>query len=363
MTAPTPNTPWRLIIHADMDAFYASVEQQDRPELRGRPVVVGGSPDGRGVVAAASYEARRFGVRSAMPMARALRLCPDAVRVPPRFDRYHELSQAIFGFYRELTPLVETLALDEAYLDVTAIAGPPDDATPLGLRIKSEVRTRTGLTVSVGAGSSKLVAKVASGHGKPDGLVVVPAGAESAFLGPLPAGVLWGVGPKAAAALEARDIRTVAQLAEADPAVLRVIFGSRASAVAGMARGEDDRPVEPVRDHKSIGAERTFPRDIGDGPELRASFEHIAAEVANRLNAQGLEAATITVKLRYADFRTITRQTRLAEPSADAGTLRAAAVRLFEQTIQPEDRLRLLGITTSKLTAQGVERVTQLPLW
>ncbi|MSQ28182.1 MAG: DNA polymerase IV [Dehalococcoidia bacterium] len=363
MTASDSEAGRRLIIHADMDAFYASVEQLDRPELRGRPVVVGGSPEGRGVVAAASYEARRFGVRSAMPMARALRMCPDAVRVSPRFDRYHELSQIIFGFYRELTPLVETLALDEAYLDVSAAAPLPDEPLRVCLEIKAEVRRRTGLTVSVGAGASKLVAKVASGHGKPDGVVVVPAGDEAAFLGPLPVAVLWGVGPKAVAALEARAIRTVAHLAEAEPAVLRAIFGNRALAVAAMARGEDQRPVEPVRDHKSVGAERTFSRDLGDGPELRAVVERIAAEVGSRLGAQGLDAGTVTLKLRYFDFRTITRQTRLGEPSADAEVLRNVACRLLEQTIQPADRFRLLGITTSNFAPSGAARVTQLRLW
>ncbi|MEK7214578.1 MAG: DNA polymerase IV [Chloroflexota bacterium] len=364
MTEPGSTTPSRLIIHADMDAFYASVEQLDRPELRGRPVVVGGSPEGRGVVAAASYEARRFGVRSAMPMARALRMCPDAVRVSPRFDRYHDLSAAIFGFYRELTPLVETLALDEAFLDVSAVTPNPDqEAHRVCLEIKGEVRRRTGLTVSVGAGASKLVAKVASGHGKPDGLVVVRSGDEAAFLGPLPVAVLWGVGPKAASALEAREIRTVAHLAEADFAVLRAIFGSRAGIVAAMARGEDDRPVEPVRDHKSVGAERTFSRDLADGPELRAVVERIAVEVGSRLGVQGLDAGTVTLKLRYSDFRTITRQTRLAEPSAAAEVLRNVACRLLEQTIQPADRFRLLGITTSNFAPGGAARVTQLRLW
>lgn len=361
MTTPPP---LRSIIHADLDAFYASVEQMDRPELRGRPVVVGGSPEGRGVVAAASYEARRFGIHSAMPMARAFRLCPQAVRVSPRFDRYHELSQRVFGYYRELTPLVETLALDEAYLDVTAAARGWEGAQALGAALKSEVRARTGLTVSVGVGTSKLVAKVASDHGKPDGLVAVPPGGEAAFLAPLPVRVLWGVGPKAGEALAAHGIETVAQLLSAPLERLAAIAGSRAAALQEMARGIDPRAVETQRAAKSIGAERTFATDLPDGPDLRDALARIATEVGRRIERHGLVAGTLTLKLRYTGFRTITRQAPLSPPAADAAALLAAAEALLEATVQPEDRFRLIGITGSRFTEPGVqEGPVQLALW
>jgi len=360
----TTQSPLRSIIHADLDAFYASVEQMDRPELRGRPVVVGGSAEGRGVVAAASYEARRFGIHSAMPMARALRLCPQAIRVSPRFDRYHELSQGVFGYYRELTPLVETLALDEAYLDVTVAAGSWAGAQQLGAALKRTVRDRTGLTVSVGVATSKLVAKVASDHGKPDGFVAVPPGGEAGFLAPLPVRVLWGVGPKAEEALGAHGITTVAQLLAAPLERLAAIAGTRAAALQGMARGIDHRTVETHREAKSIGAERTFASDLPDGPELRDALARVATEVGRRIERHGLLAATLTLKLRYAGFRTITRQAPLAPPAADAAALLAAAEALLDAAAQPGDRFRLIGLTGSRfLEPGGPEQPRQLALW
>ncbi len=256
----------RTIVHADLDAFYASVEQLDNPELRGKPVVVGGSPEGRGVVMAASYEARRFGVRSAMPMSRALRLCPRAVRLPARFDRYSELSRDVMTIFREVTPLVAPLSLDEAFLDATDHMDRFDGPESLGRHLKGEVRKRTGLVLSVGIAANKLVAKIASDTGKPDGLVVVPPGTEAAFLAPLKVRALWGVGPKTEAVLHAAGFHIIGQLAAAEPAHLETSLGSRGLWLHDMARGLDDSPVHTEHERKSVGAENTFPRDLSRRP-------------------------------------------------------------------------------------------------
>ncbi len=350
----------RIILHADLDAFYASVEQLDRPELRGRPVVVGGPPEARGVVAAASYEARRFGVRSAMPMAQALRLCPEAVRVPPRFDRYGEVSRQVMAIFRDMTPLVEPLSLDEAFLDVTEQAESFGGAAALARQLKAEVKRTTGLTVSVGAGSNKTVAKIASDMRKPDGLVGVPPGQEAAFLEPLPVRALWGIGPRTEEALAAAGIRTVGELARADPVQLERHFGSRGPFFQQLAQGRDDRPVVTEQERKSVGSETTFVRDLPDGPELRAQLGRIAAEVAERLAHEGVRARTVILKLRYADFRTITRQTSRPDATDSADEIRRTAEALLSKVALAGDRFRLLGIHCSHLTT---ERVEQISLW
>ncbi len=341
------------IIHADLDAFYAAVEQLDRPELRGRPVIVGGSPEARGVVAAASYEARRFGVRSAMPMREALRRCPEAVRLPARFDRYREVSQQVMAIFRSITTLVEPLSLDEASLDVTGQVERYGGCEALARYLKSEVKRVTGLTLSVGAGVNRTVAKIASDVGKPDGLVVVPPGQEASFLAPLSTRTLWGVGPKAEAKLSAAGIRSVGQLAHANPGLVETVFGSRAPFLQSMAQGIDERPVEPVHDRKSVGAERTFPRDLSDGPQLRQELARIAAEVAGRLARHGLKARVIGLKLRYRNFRTITRQASRVQPTDDAEEIRQSAESLLTRVATPEDRFRLLGIHCSRLVPPG----------
>ncbi len=350
----------RTILHADLDAFFASVEQRDRPELRGKPVVVGGPPEARGVVAAASYEARKFGIHSAMPMSRALRLCPQAVRLPPRFDRYAELSRQVMAIFRSITPIIEPLSLDEAFLDVTGrmrkYAGPEAPAR----RLKAEVRTRTGLTISIGAGTNKTVAKIASGMRKPDGLVIVPPGEEAAFLAPLPVRALWGVGPKAEELLHAAGIRTVGEIAAAGPGVLESLLGSRGPLLQGMALGIDDRPVETEYERKSVGAETTFPRDLPDGPELREEMRRVASGVAERMQRKELRARTVVLKLRYNDFRTITRQASRSEPTDDAEEIRASAGALLDRVVRPGDRFRLLGIHCTNL---GGRRTGQLQLW
>ena len=352
----------KVIFHADLDAFYASVEQLDQPELRGRPVVVGGPPEARGVVAAASYEARRFGVRSAMPMSRALRLCPRAVRVSPRFERYGELSREVMAIFRGITPLVEPLSLDEAFLDVTDVVKDSGAAGALAQYLRTQVKAQTGLTLSVGVGANKTVAKIASDLEKPDGLVVVAPGQEESFLEPLPVRSLWGIGPRTEVLLTSLGIRTVGQLAQADGVRLEKVFGSRASMFQRMARGQDHRPVEPVRERKSIGAETTFVRDLPDGPELRSELEHLAGRVAQRMATRETWAGTITVKLRYADFRTISRQTK-TDPTNSAEEITATAVRLLDSVARADDRFRLVGVQCGSLAGQASPRNPQLALW
>jgi DNA polymerase-4 len=350
----------RTILHADLDAFYASVEQLDNPDLRGRPVVVGGPPEGRGVVAAASYEARRFGIRSAMPMSRALRQCPRAVRVSPRFDRYGEVSRRVMAIFRDVTPLVEPLSLDEAFLDASQQVTDPDGAEALAREIRRRVKEDTGLTVSIGVGTNKTVAKIASEMEKPDGLVVVPPGEERSFLAPLPVRSLWGVGPKAEEALAEMGIRTAAELASCDAMALAARFGVRGDWFKRMAQGLDDRPVETEHERKSVGAETTFARDLGDGPELREKLSRVAEDVARRLRKQGVTARTVVLKLRYSDFRTITRQTSLSDGVDGARELVSAAGALLDKSVRPEDRFRLLGIQGTNLQS---DRKGQLSLW
>lgn len=350
----------RTIVHADLDAFFAAVEQLDNPDLRGKPVVVGGPPEARGVVAAASYEARRFGVRSAMPMARALRLCPHAVRVPPRFDRYAQLSRQVMEIFRSITPLVEPLSLDEAFLDVTREVSRYGSPEELVRHLKARVREECDLTLSVGVGTNKTVAKIASDMGKPDGLVVVPPGEEASFLEPLPVRALWGIGPRTEALLAREGIHTVGDLAQADPGRMERLLGSRAALFQAMARGADPRPVETERRRKSVGAETTFPRDLPYGPELRHALSSIAAEVAERLRRRELKAGTVVLKLRYADFRTVTRQRRLPAPTDDPQDIARAALGLLEGVAREKERFRLLGIHALHLT--GREK-GQLMLW
>jgi len=350
----------RTIIHADLDAFYASVEQLDNPELRGKPVVVGGPAEARGVVMAASYEARRFGVRSAMPMGRALRLCPNAVRLPARFDRYSEVSHEVMAVFREVTPLVEPLSLDEAFLDATEQVGTFGGPESVGRHLKAEVRKRTGLTLSVGIGANKLVAKVASDMEKPDGLVIVPPGGEAAFLAPLKVRALWGVGPKAEAVLNNAGFHTIGQIAAASPPQLETALGSRGLMLHELARGIDDRPVETEQERKSVGAETTFVRDLTDGPELRAELDRIATTVARRLSENDFRARTIALKLRYAHFHTITRQTSRPLPTDDVTEIASTAGSLLDGVAGPGDRFRLIGIHATNLV-QG-ER-DQLGLW
>jgi DNA polymerase-4 len=353
----------RWIIHADLDAFFASVEQLDNPELRGRPVVVGGSPQSRGVVAAASYEARAFGVRSALPMAAALRLCPEAVRVPPRFERYAEISHRVMDIFRRFTPLVEPISLDEAFLDVTeaveegrSIEGPAlSRAEALARALKERVRQEVGLTVSVGLASSRSVAKIASDMDKPDGLVVVPPGTERQFLAPLPVRSLWGVGPKTAERLAADSISTIGELAERSEEWARGLFGERGVDLIRLARGMDDSPVVVEHETKSVSSETTFARDIGDLRALEDSLRDLAKETVERLQRHGLKGRTVRVKLRLADFTTFTRQTTLAHPTDAFDTIYREAARLLAQEVIDGRRFRLLGVGVSNFLPEGIQ--------
>lgn len=347
----------RTILHADLDAFYASVEQLDNEELRGKPIVVGGSVESRGVVAAASYEARAFGVRSAMPMSRALRLCPDLVRVSPRFERYGQMSRVVMGLFRAMTPLVEPLSLDEAFLDISAVVENATGAERVAAKLKRQVKSATGLTLSVGGGANKSVAKIASDMHKPDGLLIVPHGDEAAFLAPLPVRALWGVGPKTEQGLIRAGIRTIGDLAGRSEADATRMLGSRGEFLLAMARGIDDRAVETEYERKSIGAETTFARDLPDGDELRAELHRIAEEVGARMERNGAAAHTVAIKLRYANFKTISRQSSQQTAVASAAVIEAIASMLLDAVVRGGDEFRLLGIQCSKLdegAAQGI---------
>ena len=342
---------WKLsrrILHIDMDAFYASVEQRDDPALRGRPVAVGGSPAGRGVVAAASYEARRFGVRSAMPMARAVRQCPDLVIVRPDFSKYRAVSQAVFAIFRSVTPLVEPLSLDEAYLDVTENAWGEPLGRTVAQRLKAAIRDATGLTASAGVAPNKFLAKIASAWQKPDGLTVIAPARVERFLRDLPVDALWGVGPVTAARLRERGIERLPDVRAASPAVLREAVGSAADWLRRLADGEDDRPVVPHYEPKSSGSENTFAADLTDLHEIRAAVDGMARGAAAWLERRALLCRTVTIKVRYSDFTTITRSDS-RPPTRDADDLAARAVALLARTEAGTRPVRLLGASVHNL--------------
>jgi DNA polymerase IV len=340
--------PGRKILHVDMDAFYASVEVRDDPRLRGRPVAVGGSAR-RGVVLAASYEARPFGVRSAMPMARALRMCPDLVVVPPHFERYVEASEQVFTIFHEFTPEVEGLSLDEAFLDVTRSIALFGSAEEQAAKIKARIREQVRLTASVGIAEVKFAAKVASDLRKPDGLVVVPEGGVAAFLAPLPVSRLWGVGPKTEKVVLALGLRTIGDVARADDAWLERELGSLGPWLSALARGIDPRPVEPDREAKSIGAEETFEEDL-EGEDLHPFLHGQALRVAARLRRAGVRARAIHLKVKSASFHITTRQRTLTEPTDDGATIYAVVRDLL--THVPPGPVRLTGVHASNLGAQ-----------
>jgi DNA polymerase IV len=333
----------RRIIHVDMDAFYASVEQRDDPSLRGKPVAVGGQPGSRGVVAASSYEARAFGVRSAMPMARAVRLCPDLLIVRPDFPRYRAASQRILEIFRSCTPLVEPLSLDEAYLDVTDNHWGEPLATPVAKRLKQRIREELGLTASAGVAPNKFLAKIASGWKKPDGLTVISPERVEAFLQQLPVDALWGVGPVTAAKLRKIGIERLVEVRTADPDSLQRAVGGLADALRRLAQGDDPRPVVPDRPYKSSSSENTYNEDLLDREAIRAEIERMARQTAAWLARKGLLARTVTIKVRYADFTTVTRSHTAAAPTRDAGEIVARALTLLERTDAGRRPIRLLG--------------------
>jgi DNA polymerase-4 len=349
MLSTSHNAP-RAIIHVDMDAFYASVEMRDQPALRGRPVLVGGTPRERGVVAAASYEARAFGVRSAMSSHRALRLCPDAVLLPPRMDRYVEISRQIFGICERFTPLIERLSIDEAFLDVTGSQRLFGPAAALGRLIKAAIRDETGLTASVGVAPNKFLAKLGSDLRKPDGFVVIEADAAAGLLAGLPVQRLWGVGEVTARRLAQQGIVTVRDLLARPAGELERLLGDHAADLRALALGLDDRPVVPDAEAKSIGAETTFPEDVADENALRDCLDRLIERVAHRLRHEGCRARTVQLKARYPDFTTVTRSLTLPEPTARGPELRAAARALLAVRLDRRGRpLRLLGVSVSQL--------------
>jgi DNA polymerase-4 len=344
----------RAIVHVDMDAFYASVECLDDRSLTGQPVVVGGLGS-RGVVATASYAARKFGVHSAMPMGRARRLCPSAHYIKPRMQRYREKSAEVFTIFRDFTPLVEGLSLDEAFLDVSAslkLFGSPEN---IGREIKQRIRQDTGLTASVGLAHNKFLAKLASDIRKPDGLVLVDPEQVHAFLDPMPISRLWGIGKRTAPKLKALGILTIGQLRRTDLSVLRPVLGNRSGHYQRLANGIDDREVEPVRPDKSISHEVTFDTDLAERPELLAELQRQAESVSRRLRAQRLMASTVVVKIRDPGFHTVTRSRSLRAGSNSTQTLYRMARALFEKWHESHKTtaIRLLGMGVTGLEDAG----------
>ena len=334
----------RNILHADFDAFYASVEQLDNPELRGRPLAVGGSPESRGVVAAASYEARAYGVRSAMPMRTAFQRCPELVRVSARFGRYREVSRKVMDIFSDVTPLVEPLSLDEAYLDITDRV--TREATPevIARQLKQRVKRDLSLTISVGVGASKSVAKIASDLEKPDGLTMVPPGTERSFLAPLPVGKLPGVGPKTEERLTAEGVVTVGDLAERTDDWLTARFGRNGEYMKRLATGQDDRPVETSRDTKSVSSETTLVTDTGDPDALQELVNRLSQDVSRSLERRDLWGRTVKVKLRLSDFTTFTRQITLPEVVQASDEIAEAAGVLVRNETGPGRTFRLVGV-------------------
>jgi DNA polymerase-4 len=344
-----PDAPLRRILHCDMDCFYAAVHVRDDPSLEGRPVVVGGDPSGRGVVAAANYEARTYGIHSALPAAQARRLCPDTVFLKPDFRRYREESQAIFAIYRDYTPIIQTLSLDEAFLDVSEHLGEHGSATAIAIDIRRRVREERRLTVSVGVGPNKLVAKIASDFDKPDGLTVVrPSGVE-AFLAPLPVRRLHGIGPATEKTMHAMGLKTVADIRRVSVDLLLARFGNWGRTMRDRAWGIDDRSVHTRHVRKSLSTERTFAGNLNNAEEIDEMLDAMASEVARGLEKRRLAASTITVKVRYPDFQTPTRSHTLPVPTADAATIAALARELVRRTDAVHRSVRLLGVGASNL--------------
>lgn len=356
----------RVILHVDMDAFYASVEELDFPEYRGKPVIVGADPKqgrGRGVVSTCNYAARKFGVRSAMPISRAWRLCPHGIFVAHRFERYVELSKRIMGVLREYSPLVEQVSIDEAFLDCTGeerLFGPPEQ---LARRIKNTIRETTGLTASVGVAPNKYIAKVASDLNKPDGLAICETGRETEFLAPLPVERLWGAGGKTAARLHSLGYQTIGDVHKAERAALVRQLGSIGDFFWELANGIDDRPVQTGWRRKSISEETTFETDVKDASVLEKTLFSIADSLARRMRAEEVRGRTVQLKLRLQDFETFTRNRTLESATDDTFTIYNSALELFRNTDRKQKRVRLIGIGMANLLHPGDAEVAQLDLF
>ncbi len=354
----------RKILHLDLDAFFCAVEEQRDPSLRGKPFAVGGQPDQRGVVASCSYAARRFGVHSAMPMARAVKLCPNLSIVSSNYKAYQAASRQVMARLRHLTPLVEQLSIDEAFLDVSDL---PEPGEALARKLQTAINDELGLPCSLGVAANKLVAKIANNIGKasvktdkpPNTVKVVPPGQEATFLAPLPVRELWGVGPKTAERLAQLGIHTIGDIARRPEADLAQRFGKHGHDLALRARGIDYRPIETEHEAKSISQETTFVKDISDEDALRKTLRRLSEKVGHRLRGKNLSATTVKIKLRWADFTTLTRQITLDHPTNLDSEIYAAAERLFEKTWPPGKRVRLVGVGVS-----GFETAAyQLSLW
>ena len=357
MNPGTASTDRRAILHCDLDAFYASVEQRDHPEYRGKPVIVGGGPNDRGVVSAASYEARKFGVRSAMPLRTAGRLCPDGIFVPGDGERYAQASDMVMALFAERTPLVQPISLDEAFLDVTATEHLFGGAVQIARDVKADVRTKCGLVLSVGVASNKLCAKIGSDLRKPDGLVIVTVGEEAAFLAPLDLGRLWGVGPKTRELLEGWGMRTIGDLAKADITFLESRLGEHGRSIWERAQGIDEDTVESEMAPKSVGHEHTFDRDTLDLVTIERTLLRLSEDVGRRLRDGELRGRTVTLKLRVAPYETRSRQRTIATATDDDLTIYKIGRQLLRDALA-EDRdsgrtspVRLIGITASGLEA------------
>ena len=342
----TEQPNWRRIIHVDMDAFFASVEQHDHPELKGRPIAVGHA-DGRGVVATASYEARRFGVHSAMPSARALQLCPELVFVEGRMARYKEVSRAVHEIFSRYTDVIEPISIDEAFLDVTENKMGMELAVDIARDIKKSIREELGLTASAGVSYNKLLAKIASDWRKPDGLCTIHPAAALKFIDQLKVEHLWGVGPATAKSMHAMGISTAKELREVDLPEMVRRFGKVGVAYYNFVRGIDHRPVQPVRERKSVGCEHTFERDIGLTRALEEALPALVAELLARLAARKFEGLTLTLKVRFFNFETITRSRSAKETWKDRESIAAAATGLLQTVVVPAGGIRLLGLSVS----------------
>ncbi|GMR09674.1 MAG: DNA polymerase IV [Anaerolineae bacterium] len=336
----------RQILHVDLDAFFCSVEEIRNPDLRGKAFVVGGSPKGRGVVASASYPARQFGIKSAMPMSRALRLHPDLIIVSSKHGDYSEHSRRVMAFLREAVPVMQQMSIDEAFLDVS---DDPRGGEQAASEMQSAIHDRFKLPTSWGIATNKLVAKIATEVGKPKGVVVVPPGKEATFLAPLPVSMMWGVGPKSSRRFAEFGIRTIGDLAALPEARLTQLFGARGTDLAARAKGLDDRPVQELHDRRSVSAERTFPQDVDSVQDLRRHLLHLSERVGTRVRRAGVVGSTVRIKLRWPDFSTFTRQMRLSQPTDQDGEIYAAALKLFTDKWRPGKAVRLLGVGVADL--------------
>jgi DNA polymerase-4 len=349
----------RAIIHLDLDAFFAAVEVLNNPELAEKPVLIGGRPNQRGVVATASYPARAYGIHSAMPMAQALRLCPDAIVLPPRHGEYQRYSRQVIEILRQASPMVEQISIDEAFVDLTATIQHWEEAIDRAAQIQQKVSQEVGLSASLGVATNKLVAKIAADREKPAGLTAVLPGQEASFLAPLPVRVLWGIGPVTAEKLAEMGIQTVGELASMPESDLSARFGSYGLAMGRYAKGLDDRPVVVEHERKSVSQEQTFARNVTDAGVLRETLRQMSDRVAEQLQRANLAAATIAIKLRYGDFSTLTRQMTLSVPTNDAKDIDRAGLVLLKRAWQRRRPVRLLGVAARNLVAPP----GQMPLW